>query len=269
MKTPYTVYEADGEPVPIILSVPHCGTKFPKELKNHYKPRLQQQLDDTDWYVHRLYKFTRKMGITMIRARYSRWVIDLNRDPESVPLYNDGRLITGLTPATDFFGNNIYRKKEYIPDAAETSRRLEAYYWPYYKKLEALLTERKAKFGNVLLWDAHSIRTFVPTIRKGRFPDMILGNKDEKTAHPHIIKTALQGLSSGEYEVNHNDPFKGGHITRYFGKPQHNVHVLQLEMNKVLYMDDRELCYNKARAGEMRKVLKRTLKEVTKTLLAL
>ena len=209
------------------------------------------------------------MGITIIRARYSRWVIDLNRDPESVPLYNDGRLITGLTPSTDFLGNALYRKKKFVPDDTEVRRRLEAYYWPYYKKTEALLAARKAKFGVALLWDAHSIRTFVPTIRKERFPDMILGDNDEKTAHPWLIETALENLGSGKYHVNHNDPFKGGHITRYFGKPADHVHALQLEMNKILYMDDRELLYDKTRARQVQEILKRTLERLTETILAL
>ena len=266
MKDPFIIYEAKGKQVPIIISVPHCGTKFPKELKNRYKNRLQQQIDDTDWYVDKLYKFALKMGITIIKARYSRWVIDLNRNPESSPLYNDGRIITGLTPSSDFFGNNIYRKNKFIPSELEINRRLDAYYWPYYKKVESLLEERKAKFGKVLLWDAHSIRAFVPTIREEKFPDMILGDNDEKTAHPKLIATALQNLSSSKYHVNHNDPFKGGHITRYFGNPENNIHALQLEMNKILYMDNRELLYDKKRANQMQVTLKRTLEGLIKTI---
>jgi len=266
MKKPFKIYEAKGNIVPIILSVPHAGTKFPKELKNHYNKRMKQQIDDTDWYVDELYKFAQNMGITIIKAKYSRWVIDLNRDPESVPLYNDGRIITGLTSTTDFFGNDIYRKKRYNPDAYEINRRLESYYWPYYKKIEALLEERKSEFGKALLWDAHSIRAFVPTIRKEKFPDLILGNNDGKTAHPEITNSAIEGLNSGDFQVNVNSPFKGGHITRYFGKPENNVHALQLEMNKILYMDDRELNFDKERADKMRKVLKTTLEGLINTI---
>ena len=266
MKEPFKIYEAKGAKVPIILSVPHAGTKFPKELKKHYNKRMQQQIDDTDWYVDKLYKFAQNMGITIIIAKYNRWVIDLNRDPESAPLYSDGRIITGLTSTTDFFGNNIYRKKRYNPDAYEINRRLETYYWPYYKKIEALLEERKTEFGKALLWDAHSIRAFVPTIRKEKFPDLILGNNDGKTAHPEITKSAIEGLNSGDYQVNVNSPFKGGHITRYFGKPENNIHALQLEMNKILYMDDRELNFDKERADKMRKVLKTTLEGLITTI---
>ena len=266
MKKPFKIYKAKGPTVPIVLSVPHCGTQFPKELKKKYNPRLQKIVDDTDFYVDQLYNFVSEMGITMIRARYSRWVIDLNRDPESAPLYNDGRIITGLTPTTDFFGHELYRKEKYVPDQKEVNRRLENYYWPYYEKVKSLLEACKEEHGKALLWDAHSIREFVPTIRETKFPDMILGNNEEKTAHPELIKTALEGLKSGPYQVNHNDPFKGGHITRYFGKPEEQIHALQLEMNKILYMDDRELLFDEDRANEMRAVLKPTIEALINTL---
>jgi N-formylglutamate deformylase len=217
---------------------------------------MAAQPDDTDWFVHDLYNFASEMGITVVHARYSRWVIDLNRDPESAPLYNDGRIITGLVPSTDFLGNEIYVDKKFIPDQAETERRLENYYRPYYQKIESLLNDRLNEFGQVLLWDAHSIRRFVPTIRNEPFPDLILGDNDEKSASSEIIEMALTGLKAGKYQVNHNAPFKGGHITRHFGKPEKSVHALQLEMAKIHYMDDDELTFNEARAAEMRGVLR-------------
>src|SRR3712207_430138 len=98
MNNPYFIIEAKGRKVPIILSVPHSGTEFPEELKAQYRPEMIEQPDDTDWFVHDLYNFAPELGITVIHAKYSRWVIDLNRDPTSEPLYNDGRIITGLTP---------------------------------------------------------------------------------------------------------------------------------------------------------------------------
>lgn len=262
----FKIKKAKAPLVPIIISIPHSGTKFPKEIKSHYKKRMRKHLDDTDWYVHWLYKFAPSLGITVIKANLSRWVIDLNRDPESVPLYTDNRLITTNTPTTDFYGNKIYRYKKFEPDQNEINRRLETYYWPYYKQIENLLEERKKQFGKVLLWDAHSIRHKVSTIQKDPFPDMILGNNDEKTAHPDIIKSALNGLKSGEFAVNHNSPFKGGHITRYFGKPEKNIHSLQLEMNKILYMDDNEITYNKDRAKKVQNILQNTMEALIEVL---
>lgn len=262
----FTIYPAKGTVTPIILSVPHAGTRFPKDIKKHYTKRMRQHLDDTDWHVDTLYKFAQDLGITIIKANYSRWVIDLNRDPESIPLYKDGRVITGLTTATDFLGNPIYKKDTFIPDETEVHKRLHSYYWPYYTKVAALLSERKKTFGKALLWDAHSIRSYVPSIRKEKFPDLILGNNDHTTAHPALTKAAIKGLHSGEYQVNINTPFKGGHITRYFGKPEDNIHALQLEMNKILYMDDRELTFNEERANKMRTVLRTTFEGLIETI---
>lgn len=266
MSNPFVIIEPVTKKVPFVLSVPHCGVDFPDELKEDYKPEMMSAPDDTDWFVHELYNFASEMGITIIHAKYSRWVIDLNRDPKSVPLYNDGRIITGLTTTTDFFGNDIYVSDDKIPNQHEIERRLNTYYWPYYAKIETLLNERIEEFGKVLLWDAHSIRKSVPTIRKEDFPDMILGNNDETTAGPKIISTALNNLRSGEFEISHNTPFKGGHITRYFGKPEKNIHTLQLEMNKILYMNDDELKFNEERANKVRLVLKRTFNSLIQTL---
>ncbi|MES2589472.1 MAG: N-formylglutamate amidohydrolase [Bacteroidota bacterium] len=262
MSNPFYIIEPSVKKVPFILSIPHCGTDFPSELVEDYKAEMASKPDDTDWFVQDLYNFASEFGITIIYAKYSRWVIDLNRDPESKPLYNDGRIITGLTTTTDFFGNEIYVSDDKIPNEEEIKRRLETYYWPYYQKITSLLEDRKNEFGKVLLWDAHSIRRSVPTIQKDFFPDMILGDNDEKTAHPQLIESALKNLASGDFGVNHNHPFKGGHITRYFGKPENNVHALQLEMNKILYMDDSETIFHEERANKMRAVLTKTFLEL-------
>jgi len=256
MNEPYFLTEAAGEKVPIILSSPHSGVEFPDELKAHFRPELAAQPDDTDWFVNQLYNFAPELGITMIHAKYSRWVIDLNRDPHSKPLYNDGRIITELVPKTDFFGSEIYVDKKHVPDDAEIERRTENYYKPYYRKIESLLRERIGEFRQVLLWDAHSIRRFVPTIQSEPFPDMILGDNDGKSASGEIIEIALSNLRKGKYGVNHNSPFKGGNITRSFGRPENKIYALQLEMSKTNYMNDDELTFNEEKANEVRNVLR-------------
>jgi N-formylglutamate deformylase len=262
MNNPFYIIEPKGKTVPLVLSVPHCGVEFPSEIKDDYIPEKMQNPDDTDWFVHQLYDFASEMGVTIIHAKYSRWVIDLNRDPESAPLYNDGRLITGLTTATDFLGGPIYKDDSLVPDQGEVERRLETYYWPYYREIERLLGERKQEFGKAVLWDAHSIRRVVKTIRKDPFPDMILGTNEGRSADQDLIDAALTTLRGGEFQINYNDPFKGGHITRYFGKPENDVHALQLEMNKVLYMDDAELSYHPDRANIVRSLLTKTFESL-------
>ncbi len=256
--SPFRIENPSGNPVPILVSVPHCGTFFPDEVKNEFKSELISAPDDTDWFVDKLYGFAPSMGMTLIAATHSRWVIDLNRDPESKPLYSDGRIITGLCPTTTFLGEPLYQDGRTEVSKAEIDRRLATYYQPYHHQIASILTDLKARFGKVLLWDCHSIRQVVPTIQAEKFPDLILGSADRSSAAPNLIDVALKCLGSDSYSLSHNSPFKGGQITRYFGKPSVNQHALQLEMCKVHYMDDTESKYNESRANKMRETLKKT-----------
>jgi N-formylglutamate deformylase len=260
----YNIIEPQAEAVPIIISSPHSGTYFPPEVAAQLKPECVANPDDTDWFIDQLYDFAPALGITMITANYNRWVIDLNRDPNSQPLYNDGRVITGLTPTTNFNGNDLYI--DATPDQSEIDRRLKAYYEPYHQKVAELLANTKAQFGKALLFDAHSIRKVVPGIRKEAFPDLILGDNDGTSATAKIIEIALNALKSSDYDLQHNHPFKGGYITRSFGKPEENIHALQLEMAKTNYMDDSETLYDEARASKIRAILQNLFQELIKAL---
>jgi N-formylglutamate deformylase len=206
------------------------------------------------------------LGITVIHAVYSRWVIDLNRDPDDKPLYTDGRIITGLCPVTNFLGDPIYLDRRDHLQGAEINRRVENYYYPYHDKLQQLLDDIKSEFGKVLLWDCHSIRQYVETIYKEKLPDLILGDADGSAASPESIEIAYNNLKNSRYSVEHNFPFKGGYITRHFGQPLKNQQALQLEMCKINYMDDTETRYDSIRAEEMRNVLRETLKSLIDSL---
>jgi N-formylglutamate deformylase len=262
-KSVFRIISPTTSEVPILLSVPHCGLQFPTELADQYKLSMRSAPDDTDWFVDELYNFVSEIGITMIAANYSRWVIDLNRDPQSKPLYTDGRIITALCPTTDFLGTPIYNNEGKEVDGKEVKRRVELYYRPYHEEIETQLARLKNKFGKVLLWDCHSIRQQVSTINKEKFPDLILGDADETSASTDIIDIAWKNLNTSGFKASHNHPFKGGYITRNYGKPNENQHALQLEMSKVNYMDDTETKYDKKRADRVRELLKRTLNNLT------
>ena len=250
------------EEVPILISVPHCGTEFPHEVKSDFHAGLIRQPDDTDWFVDVLYDFATQLGMPLISARYSRWVIDVNRDPESKPLYSDGRIITALCPATTFKGESLYRDGRTSVEQEEVKRRRDLYYDPYHAKITEELSRLRNKFGVVLLWDCHSIRQFVPTVNSEKFPDLILGDADGTSAAPALTNTALNRLGAAGFSLNHNHPFKGGYITRHFGKPAVGQHALQLEMSKINYMDDSELEYHTGRAEKMRTLLIATFNDL-------
>jgi N-formylglutamate amidohydrolase len=106
----------------------------------------------------------------------------------------------------------------------------------------------------------------VPGIQPEPFPQLILGDNDGTSASAEVIKTAWAALQNSGYQAEHNHPFKGGHITRYFGKPQKNVHALQLEMTKTNYMDANETQYSDTNAEAMREVLTNMFTQLIKTL---
>ena len=252
----YKFVEPKEVKIPVLISVPHSGTAFPNDIEAHFLPEQLKSLEDTDWYVDQLYDFARSFGCSMIIANYHRWVIDLNRHPSSKPLYDDGRNITELCPTSTFNNEPLYYD-QHMPDANEIERRIKTYYEPYYHKIQETLDFFIKTFGIALLWDAHSIRQYVPGIRKEVFPDLILGDNEGKSADDQLIQLVLQELDSGHYKLAHNNPFKGGNITRHFGHPSKNQHALQLEMTKINYMDNEEEHYDTERADHVRQVLKK------------
>jgi N-formylglutamate deformylase len=266
MSEPFYIKEAEGELLPIVISVPHSGTEFPAELADSYNPELIAAPDDTDWFVHDLYDFAPSMGITVVHARYSRWVIDLNRAPSNAALYDDGRMTTALVPLTDFSGNHLYRNSSLEPTREEIERRIRVYYNPYHERIESELTSRLSNYPRVLLWDAHSIRRSVPTIRSTPFTDMILGDNLGLAAGSEFSEIALATLGGGPFSLSHNDPFKGGYITRYFGRPIDRIHALQLEMSKDVYMDDAETHFDIERAARIREKLEQCLGRLAEVL---
>ena len=129
------------------------------------------------------------------------------------------------------------------------------------------VAKMKSEFGKVLLWDCHSIRQVVPTIQKEGFPDFILGSADGRSAANDLIQTALRKLGSEKYTLEHNHPFKGGYITRHYGRTADRQHALQLEMTKINYMDDAQIEYHPSRADKIGRLLRTTLKELGESLI--
>ncbi len=252
---------------PILISVPHAGTAFPEILIPTYEAKYVETPVDTDWFVDRLYSFAPHIGITLMIFNLSRYVIDLNRDPDSLPLYQDGRKESQLLPTHTFMGEPIYAQYQH-PSESDIELRLSDFYWPYYHEVQNQLNLLKRKFGRALFFDAHSIRRSVPTIRKDPFPDLILGDRDGKSARPEVIELALRKLSEGPFEVSHNDPFKGGHLTRYFGRVHEGVDALQLEMAQDNYMDEDRRIYLPERAAKVEEMLKRLFLALGQELLA-
>lgn len=253
---PYQLTPGAG---PLVVSIPHCGTALPDGLAE----RLTvdgRELPDTDWHLPQLYDFVAEYGATVIAARYSRYVIDLNRPPDGRSLYPD-QATTGLCPTTLFDGRPLYRDGQ-EPDDREVAIRLAHFWHPYHMALAGELARIKARFGYVLLYDAHSIRSTVPRLFDGRLPDFNLGTARGASLAPALrdrLVTALSSATAGTGLSSVVDGrFVGGHITRHYGNPGDGIHAVQMEMTQDIYMqeDGPPFAYRPDRAATARAILR-------------
>jgi N-formylglutamate deformylase len=230
------VYRFTAGSAPILVSMPHVGTRIPERLAGRMNDGARA-VPDTDWHIDRLYDFLGDLGASVIQAIHSRYVIDLNRPPDSAPLY-PGAANTGLCPTEQFDGAPVYRPGQ-APDEAEVRERLELFWRPYHDRLAATLRDLKQRHGFALLYEAHSIRSRVPRLFDGRLPDINLGTGDGASAAPDLAALLIETAGEAEgYSSVLNGRFKGGYITRRYGRPAEGVHAVQLELSQITYMDE-------------------------------
>ena len=221
---------------PLLVSIPHAGTAIPADQRHRYVDRALQ-VEDTDWFLDRLYAFVTDLGASLLVPTHSRYLVDLNRPPENTPMYA-GQNNTELCPTRFFTGELLYRPGQ-APDAAEVARRVDGYWRPYHGALQAELQRLHALHGHAVLFDAHSIKSELPWLFDGQLPHMNLGTVGGTSCAP-TLRDALAGVFAAQPAYSHvvDGRFKGGHITRQHGRPQQGVHAVQLEMCWRAYMDE-------------------------------
>jgi len=235
--------------------MPHSGTVLPKGLLS----RLTEEgrsLADTDWHIPQLYNFLDDMDITVIQAKYSRYVADLNRFPDGTKLY-PGQSETDIFPSRNFACKPLYRMGQ-EPRAAEISHWIEEFWKPYHQKLAGEITRVKSEHGFALLWDAHSIQSQVPRFFAGRLPDLNLGTVNGQSCDLTISNNLMKILrASDRFSSVLNGRFKGGAITRSYGNPSSNVHAVQMEIAQICYMSESpEFEFDEDKAIHLRPVLR-------------
>lgn len=241
---------------PLIVSMPHVGTRVPAEIEREFTP-VARALTDTDWHVDRLYDFLPQLGASVIAARYSRYVIDLNRPPDDAALY-PGMAHTGLCPTHSFAGEPLYASGVDTLPGSEVASRRERYWQPYHTALAELVAGTRARAGFVLLLDAHSIRSHVPRLFSGRLPDINIGTDDGRSCSAELMPSLLAMLAAqSRFSYVVNGRFKGGHITRSYGNPASGAHALQIELSQSAYMDEDRAIYDINRAAPLRELLQR------------
>lgn len=224
---------ARGRPIALVVSIPHTGTELPDEVAARLAGERMRSLPMTDWHLHDLYDFLPQLGIETIYARYSRFVVDLNRPADGRALY-PGRYETGVIPETTFDGDPIFREP-CAPAEAEGLR--ERYWQPYHDRLAELLQRAVDRHGRAVLVDAHSVASAANRIHAALADDIYLGDRDGRSCDAWLTATLEAAFADCDLRVQRNAPYKGGYITDHYGGLP-DVEAVQIEMCQRLYMNE-------------------------------
>ena len=212
---------------PLLVSFPHTGTEIPAAIEaNLVSPWLARK--DADYWVDVLYDFAHEMGATTLRTAMSRTVVDVNRDPSGASLYPE-QATTALCPIDTFDGEPLYAPGR-EPDEAEIARRRAAYFDPYHAAINSELQRLRARHPRVVLFDAHSIRSVVPRLFDGTLRQFNIGTNNGATCGPALIARLEKICAASSFDHVVNGRFRGGYITRHYGKPANGIHAVQMEL---------------------------------------
>ncbi len=254
---PVTVVEGD---LPLVLCFPHSGIYVPDAVYDQMNDR-GKALADTDWHVDRLYDGLLP-GASIIRANFHRYVIDANRDPSGKSLY-PGKNTTGLVPVIDFEGEDIWTTQ---PSLEDIDIRRAHFHAPYHQAIENELKRVKEQHGIALLYDCHSIRSQVPMFFSGTLPDLNIGTNDGQSCDSAFEQIATQICKTENgYSTVTNGRFKGGWTTRHYGRPDENIHAIQMELSQSTYMKQQNPPWqmDMKKSDNVRIVLKQLLQALT------
>lgn len=223
----FTLLVPTGKPLPMVANLPHSGLQLPKDVAAQLIPEQLRRLPNSDWHLQQLYSFLPDLGITVLQANYSRYVVDLNRALKP-PFF--GSFWSAVVPEQTAFKQPIYVQE---PDQRQVRSRIDEFYTPYHHQLTALLNEKVAQFGKVYLLDLHSFMGLITD-------DACLGNANGESCSAALIDQAADSFTQQAYQVVKNKVFTGGFITRYYGQ-QPNVEALQIEIRYPTYLPDDQL----------------------------
>ncbi|PZO82195.1 MAG: N-formylglutamate amidohydrolase [Mesorhizobium amorphae] len=245
---PFTL-SGEAQHVPFVMNSPHSGRHYPARFLDLSRLDASQIRRSEDCYVDQLFGGSVGLGIPLLAANFPRAYLDVNREPfeldprmftESLPPFANARsprVAGGLGTVPRLVGEGLDIYPGRLP-LSEALGRIERFYKPYHDALKALVMRTHIRFGFAVLIDCHSMPASVRSGEAGR-PDFIVGDRFGASASPVIVDEAVRLLAAMGYNVVRNKPYAGGFITEHYGRPAKNLHAIQIEINRGLYLDER------------------------------
>jgi N-formylglutamate amidohydrolase len=234
---------------PVIFASPHSGRDYPAAFLAQSALDRHAIRSSEDAFVDDLFGMAPEMGAPLLAARVPRAFIDLNRAADELdPAVIEGiaraphnpRISSGLgvIPRVVAGGRSIYRGK--LP-LTEAEARLRRFWHPYHQALAGLVEETRAAFGEAVLIDCHSMphEAIEAHTRPGQpRPEVVLGDRYGATAGREVMERVEAAFAGAGLRVGRNAPFAGAYVAQAYGRPSRGVHVVQVEIDRALYMDE-------------------------------
>ncbi len=234
-----------AEPTPVLVEVPHSGLVIPNDVESELTTTPLAALRDSDIYVDRLYARAPAFGATLLVSRVSRYVVDLNRSAEdvdsaAVPRHPKARHVAarGVIWRARTDGTPLLKTPLTVE---QFSRRIARYYTPYHDTLRKTAEQIRAQYGHVMVLAAHSMPSTGRTTFGGPSvvrADIVPGTRGRTTADGRIIDLIETHFRGAGLSVKHDAPYRGGWTTGHYGAPKQGRHVVQIEINRALYVDE-------------------------------
>jgi N-formylglutamate amidohydrolase len=242
---------------PLILASPHSGRTYPVEFARQACLAEIVLRQSEDCFVDRLVAAAPALGVPLLSALFPRVFIDPNREPTeldqdmfaerlALPVNAASpRVLAGLGVIPRLAANEqeIYGAKLPLPEAEQ---RLALFYRPYHRALGDLIAATKRRYGVCVLLDCHSMPSAGAWMdglhsRQRIDVDYVLGDCFGASCAERMTAVAESTLSERGAKVRRNNPYSGGYVAQAYGRPSQGVHVLQLEINRALYMNEANL----------------------------
>jgi N-formylglutamate amidohydrolase len=234
---------------PLIFASPHSGREYSADFLAQVALDRRSIRSSEDAFVDRLFDMAPELGAPLLAARAPRAFLDLNRAADELdPGVIEGiarapqnpRISSGLgvIPRVVAGGRPIYRGK--LP-LAEAEARIRRFWHPYHQALAGLVEETRAAFGQAVLIDCHSMphEAIEAHSRPGQpRPEVVLGDRYGATAGREVMDRVEAAFAAAGLRVGRNAPFAGAYVAQAYGRPSRGVHVVQVEIDRALYMDE-------------------------------
>ncbi len=230
-----------------VFASPHSGTVYPPEMGSDPALAEASLRSAEDAMVDRLIAPGVDLGATVVLGRLGRAWVDLNRDPadldpQLIEGAGDGAVSPrtaagyGVIPRLTGDGCALYDRRLTL---AEAEARIARTHTPYHAALAAGMTAARARYGEAVLVDWHSMPARATQGAGGaRGPDVVLGDRHGASCPAELTRRLRRAFEALGWRVALNRPYAGGWTTQSWGRPSEGFHAIQIELNRALYFDE-------------------------------